>query len=241
MFCAMIVRAWPARVAGSSRRTASPIAARTSGGRSVEVLRDELDHAVEEGRKHMEQYNRGTVTKFRVERDPLGEVRVPADAYYGAQTQRALDNFPISGLTAPPALVVATAQIKKAAAAANGAAPPASVENRQRYRRGGGRSSRRPAPRTIRRRHLPGRRRHVAQHERERGAGEPGGGDARRRPRRVHAGPPERSREHGPVDERRVPDGDARCPHCRRRRRWSRQRAPLPMRSTKKRRRSRRF
>ncbi|MEN3337811.1 MAG: aspartate ammonia-lyase [Acidobacteriota bacterium] len=69
----------------------------------------------------MEQYNRGTVMKFRVERDPLGEVRVPAAAYYGAQTQRALDNFPISGFTAPPALIVATAQIKKAAAAANGA------------------------------------------------------------------------------------------------------------------------
>ena len=59
--------------------------------------------------------------KFRVERDPLGEVRVPAAAYYGAQTQRALDNFPISGLTAPAALIIATAQIKKAAAAANGA------------------------------------------------------------------------------------------------------------------------
>jgi aspartate ammonia-lyase len=67
----------------------------------------------------MEQYNRGQVMKFRVERDPLGEVRVPAAAYYGAQTQRALDNFPISGLTAPPELVVATTQIKKAAAEAN--------------------------------------------------------------------------------------------------------------------------
>jgi aspartate ammonia-lyase len=59
--------------------------------------------------------------KVRVERDPLGEVRVPAAAYYGAQTRRALDNFPISGLTAPSELVVATVQIKKAAAAANGA------------------------------------------------------------------------------------------------------------------------
>jgi aspartate ammonia-lyase len=57
--------------------------------------------------------------KFRVERDPLGEVRVPAAAYYGAQTQRAVENFPISGLTAPPELVVATVQIKKAAAEAN--------------------------------------------------------------------------------------------------------------------------
>ena len=37
--------------------------------------------------------------KFRIERDPLGDVRVPADAYYGAQTQRAVENFPISGLT----------------------------------------------------------------------------------------------------------------------------------------------
>jgi aspartate ammonia-lyase len=59
--------------------------------------------------------------KVRVERDPLGDVRVPADAYYGAQTQRAVDNFPISGLTAPPELIVATVQIKKAAAEANGA------------------------------------------------------------------------------------------------------------------------
>ena len=59
--------------------------------------------------------------KFRVEHDPLGDVQVPAGAYYGAQTQRAVENFPISGLTAPPELVVATVQIKKAAAEANGA------------------------------------------------------------------------------------------------------------------------
>ena len=59
--------------------------------------------------------------KVRIERDPLGEVRVPADAYYGAQTQRAVENFPISGLTAPPELVIATVQIKKAAAEANAA------------------------------------------------------------------------------------------------------------------------
>jgi aspartate ammonia-lyase len=57
--------------------------------------------------------------KFRIERDPLGDVRVPADAYYGAQTQRAVENFPISGLTAPAELVVATVHIKKAAAETN--------------------------------------------------------------------------------------------------------------------------
>jgi aspartate ammonia-lyase len=59
--------------------------------------------------------------KFRIERDPLGDVRVPAEAYYGAQTRRAVENFPISGLTAPSELVVATVQIKKAAADANAA------------------------------------------------------------------------------------------------------------------------
>src|SRR4051794_2530415 len=55
----------------------------------------------------------------RLERDPLGEVRVPAAAYYGVQTQRAVENFAISGLTAPPELVTATILIKKAAALAN--------------------------------------------------------------------------------------------------------------------------
>src|SRR5436190_24140362 len=59
--------------------------------------------------------------KFRIERDPLGDVRVPADAYYGAQTQRTIENFPITGLTAPPELIVSTVQIKKAAAEANAA------------------------------------------------------------------------------------------------------------------------
>ena len=58
---------------------------------------------------------------FRIERDPLGELRVPAGAYYGVQTRRAIENFAISGLTAPPELVVATILVKKAAARANAA------------------------------------------------------------------------------------------------------------------------
>jgi aspartate ammonia-lyase len=56
---------------------------------------------------------------FRTERDPLGEIEVPADAYYGVQTARAVENFPISGLRAAPDLVTATILIKKAAAEAN--------------------------------------------------------------------------------------------------------------------------
>src|SRR5687767_1301782 len=57
--------------------------------------------------------------KVRIERDPLGDVRVPAQALYGAQTQRASENFPISGIRAHPELVTATVLIKKAAAQAN--------------------------------------------------------------------------------------------------------------------------
>jgi aspartate ammonia-lyase len=55
----------------------------------------------------------------RIERDPLGEFEVPADAYYGVQTARARANFPISGLTAPDSLVRATVLVKRAAAEAN--------------------------------------------------------------------------------------------------------------------------
>ena len=57
----------------------------------------------------------------RVERDPLGELQVPAGAYYGVQTARAVENFPISGLRAPADLVTATILVKKAAAEANAA------------------------------------------------------------------------------------------------------------------------
>src|SRR6266851_3949679 len=58
---------------------------------------------------------------FRIERDPLGELPVPADAYSGVQTARAVENFPISGLRAPAPLVTATVLIKQACARANAA------------------------------------------------------------------------------------------------------------------------
>ncbi len=58
-------------------------------------------------------------TPFREETDSLGRVRVPSLALYGAQTMRALENFPISGRTAHPSLIRAYLRIKSAAAAAN--------------------------------------------------------------------------------------------------------------------------
>jgi fumarate hydratase class II len=56
---------------------------------------------------------------FRIEHDTMGEVLVPADAKYQAQTQRAVENFPISGRTIDPALIHALAAIKAAVAAEN--------------------------------------------------------------------------------------------------------------------------
>jgi fumarate hydratase class II len=59
------------------------------------------------------------MSKYRIERDSMGELKVPADALYGAQTQRAVDNFPISGLTMPREFIRALGLIKSAAAQAN--------------------------------------------------------------------------------------------------------------------------
>jgi fumarate hydratase class II len=56
---------------------------------------------------------------FRTEHDSMGEVQVPATALWRAQTQRAVENFPISGTPIEPALIVAMARVKKAAALTN--------------------------------------------------------------------------------------------------------------------------
>src|SRR4051794_17115823 len=59
------------------------------------------------------------MTQHRIEKDSMGEVRVPADAYFGAQTQRAVENFPISGMQLPKRLVRPMGLSKAAAATAN--------------------------------------------------------------------------------------------------------------------------
>jgi fumarate hydratase class II len=59
------------------------------------------------------------MTNYRIEKDSLGELQVPANAYYGVQTQRAVQNFPISGLKPYPAFVWSMAAIKRAAAKVN--------------------------------------------------------------------------------------------------------------------------
>src|SRR3989304_2149849 len=65
------------------------------------------------------QHTRCTMTEFRLEHDSMGEVRLPAKAYYGAQTQRALENFPVSRRTLPKQLIHALGLVKFAAAMVN--------------------------------------------------------------------------------------------------------------------------
>src|SRR5919202_2706631 len=60
-----------------------------------------------------------TQARTRIERDSMGPVEVPADAYYGGQTMRAVHNFPISSLRFPRAFIKALGQIKLAAAQVN--------------------------------------------------------------------------------------------------------------------------
>jgi aspartate ammonia-lyase len=61
----------------------------------------------------------GVSGAYRIERDSLGDVQVPVDAWYGAQTSRAIRNFPITGLKPHPTMVRATVLVKRAAAEVN--------------------------------------------------------------------------------------------------------------------------
>lgn len=59
------------------------------------------------------------MSEYRTETDSLGDIKVPAQALWGAQTQRAIENFPVSGQPLPRTFITAVAQIKRAAAEAN--------------------------------------------------------------------------------------------------------------------------
>ena len=135
----------------------------------------------------------------------MGEVRVPADALWQAQTQRAVENFPISGSRSTRQLIAALGLIKEAAAQANaelGVLEPG-VCRRDR-RRPRARSQRQHDARVSARR-LPDRVGHLEQHERQRGDRLPRHGAAGR------SGASQRSRQRVAVEQRRLPQ---RHPHC---------------------------
>ena len=145
----------------------------------------------------------------RTESDTFGPIEVPADRYWGAQTQRSLQNFRIGGERMPRPLVHALGLVKQAAALVNkdlGVLEPRARRcHRERRRRGG----RGPARRRVSAGGLADRLRHPDQHERQRGDRQP------RQPRcsaasaARSAGPPERPRQPRPVLERHLPDRHA--------------------------------
>ena len=106
---------------------------------------------------------------FRIERDTMGEVRVPAAALYKAQTQRAVENFPISGVPIDPALIAALGLIKGAAAQTNAQLGVLERRAGRGHREGGGSRCGRRARRRVSDRRVPDRLGHLEQHERQRG------------------------------------------------------------------------
>ena len=113
------------------------------------------------------------MTDFRIETDSLGEVRVPADRLWGAQTQRSLEYFSIGKDLMPREMIAAYAILKKAAAFANHVGGRLGRRALPADRQGLRRNPRRPARRHVPAACLDDRQRHAVQHERQRGDRQP--------------------------------------------------------------------
>ena len=116
----------------------------------------------------------------RIEHDSMGEVRVPADARWGAQTQRAVENFPISGATIDRELIGALASIKGAAATVNGRLKVIPKDIATAIHDAAAEVADRPVGRPLPDRRVPDRLGHVVEHEHERGDRDAGVGAAGR-------------------------------------------------------------
>ncbi len=141
------------------------------------------------------------MSDYRIERDSMGELKVPADALYGAQTQRAVDNFPISGLPMPREFIRALGLIKSAAAQANADLGHLRKTKARAIRKAAERVAAGEFDAQFPDRRVPDRLGHVVEHECERG-------HRARRGERRRQGASERRRQQRPVVERRDSDRD---------------------------------
>ena len=141
--------------------------------------------------------------EYRIEHDTMGEVRVPIAALWRAQTQRAVENFPISGRGLERTQIRALGLLKGACAQVNKDLGPARSREGRRHHRRGGRDRRRPARRPVPHRRVPDRLGHQFEHERQRG-------DRRHRRAERRHGAPQRRRQHVAVVQRHLPH---RNPH----------------------------
>ena len=101
----------------------------------------------------------------RVEKDSIGPKEIPAHVYYGVQTARAVENYPISGMRAHPTLIRAIAMIKRAAAEANRELGLVDAKVADAIIAGRARGDRRQVGPRICGRCFPGRRRRQLSHE----------------------------------------------------------------------------
>ena len=148
------------------------------------------------------------MTNVRKETDSLGEVEVPADKLWGAQTQRSLEHFSIGKDLIPREMITAYAILKKAAANANHAGKRLDDKRSRADRPGLRRDPGRPASRHVSAARLDDRQRHAVQHERQRGDLQPLLPACRHAARQQDAGASQRSRQHVAIVERHVSLGD---------------------------------
>ncbi len=149
------------------------------------------------------------MAQTRTETDSFGPLEVPADKYWGAQTQRSIMNFPIGWEKQPVAIVRALGVIKKACAQANMATGKLDATLGNAIIAGRRRSDRGQVRRQFPAGGLADRIGHPIEHERERGDRQPRHRNSGRRDRIKRPGAPQRSLQHGPVLERHLPHRDA--------------------------------
>src|SRR5690606_36132342 len=104
---------------GLRARLAPPLARRAARMNLVPLRRMGVEGVLSTGVRHSLSGGLGTLSEVRIERDSMGPMEVPAGAYYGASTQRAVLNFPIGGLRFSRAFIRALGLIKRAAAETN--------------------------------------------------------------------------------------------------------------------------
>ena len=196
-----------ARPARDHRRLPDRRRSRGRPGCSARTSAVTMDRTVREGAAS----ERGTfgTSSTRTETDSMGPIEVPADHYWGAQTQRSLHHFAIGDDHMPDAVIRGMAILKKAAALVNQELGKLAGGEGGRDRRGRRRDHRRQARRRVPAVGVADRQRHADEHERERGDLEPRHRARGRRAGLEEARPPERRREHVAVVERHVPDRDA--------------------------------
>ena len=152
-----------------------------------------------------------TEHKTRIERDTLGEIAVPAERLYGAQTERSRRNFRISGERMPTGIIRALALVKKAAALVNRDLGRLPEETADAIAAAAGEVLAGEHPDEFPLIRVADRERNPVEHEHERGAREPRQRDPRWGTRRGAPRPPERRRQPRAILERRLPDRVSCC------------------------------